>query len=103
MVQPTPSPWCPHVHAKGMRARGRVCEWGSMQPRWGSRQMEGWVHQSGGAKRSWRQVTVRPHVHAKGEGVQVGWCTNRKGHALSTPPHPVDQLREILCSSVLSN
>ncbi len=28
-----------------------------------------WAHQSRGAKRSWQQVTVCPHMHAKGEGV----------------------------------
>ncbi len=54
----------PHMHA-----RGRVCEQGGVQPGWSGRQMEGWVHQSRGVKRSWRQVTVHPHVHAKREGV----------------------------------
>ena len=88
----------PHVHA-----RGRVCEWGDAQPRQGGGQMEGWVHQSGGAKRSQQQVTVRPRVCAKGEGVQAGQHANGRGHALSAPPRPVDQLREIPCSSVLSN
>ncbi len=31
MVQPAPSPWCPHVHAKGMQVRQGATQVGELR------------------------------------------------------------------------
>ncbi len=73
MVQPAPSPQCPRVRAKGMRARRGITQVG--EPRVNRR--------VGAPKRGCERVTVRPRVHARGRvceqgGVQLGWGTAGK-------------------------
>src|SRR6266702_892781 len=69
MVQPTPSPWCPRMCAKGMQVK-----WGATQA--GEPRTNGWV---GTPKWGCERVTVHPCVHARGRVCKRGSMQPRWG------------------------
>src|SRR6266702_6164378 len=132
MVRAAPSPWCPHVRAKGMWMRRGATQAG--EPRANGRMGTPKRDAKGGQQR----MTVHPRVRARcangaarerkggrtkagvqkgaGDGrrrtpraCKGGGCASGAGrewkgaHTLSAPPRPVDRLRKIPCNSVLSN
>src|SRR6266702_3714367 len=71
MVQPTPSPWCSCMHAKGMQVR-----WGTTQV--GEPRMNRRVQKGGCTKVGVQKGDSVPLRVCKGEDVQAGWWANRR-------------------------